>query len=168
MISYSTALAMIQKQLQEKMVDHSIMVGNYLGKLAEYFGENTESWRVVGILHDLDYHETEENRNQHGIIAAEELKETLSDVQLHAIQSHDHRTKVLPTTRLDHSLRLVDAFTRLIELGVTPTVKIFEDEDYTYELLGKRAYLPNVIRESCKNLDLSIQQILEILLIDSS
>jgi HD superfamily phosphodiesterase len=69
----------------------------------------------VGLLHDLDYEQTLEERSRHGVAAARVLEGRLPEEALHAIASHDHRSGVEPETLLDHSLRLADALALLME-----------------------------------------------------
>ncbi len=116
-------------------MNHSILVSRILVVLAKHLGENVDKWELAGLLHDLDYDETIEDRTRHGIIAAQKLDGRVSESILHAIRSHDHRTGVVPTTLLDKSLRFADAMSKLVEkpeaLDGKPWIRALIDD---YEL----------------------------------
>ncbi|NHJ31660.1 MAG: HD domain-containing protein, partial [Asgard group archaeon] len=95
---------------------HSCRVAMHMSALAEYFGENPIEWELVGLLHDLDYDETGNQRELHGILAAEKLRGKLSSRALNAIMSHDYRTDVEPESRLARILIAADALDAFIEM----------------------------------------------------
>lgn len=86
-----------------------------MAALAEFILEDEIEWRLVGLLHDLDYDETRDCIDSHGKVAAEALKGKLSDGGLRAIISHDHRSGVEPQTLLDESLIFADSLAVIIE-----------------------------------------------------
>ena len=94
---------------------HGLAVGRIMAALAEALEEDAGLWETVGLLHDLDYEQTREERSRHGVAAARVLEGRLTEEALHAIASHDHRSGVEPETLLDHSLRLADALALLME-----------------------------------------------------
>jgi len=94
---------------------HSLTVGRIMAALAEALEEDTGLWETAGVLHDLDYEQTREERSRHGVAAARVLEGRLTEEALHAISSHDHRSGVGPETLLDYSLRLADALAILME-----------------------------------------------------
>jgi putative nucleotidyltransferase with HDIG domain len=93
---------------------HSLAVGRIMAALAEALEEDAGLWETVGLLHDLDYEQTREEPNRHGVAAARVLEGRLPAEALHAIASHDHRSGVEPETLLDHSLVLADALAILV------------------------------------------------------
>jgi len=93
---------------------HSLAVGRIMAALAEALEEDAGLWETVGVLHDLDYEQTREERARHGVAAANVLEGRLPQGALHAIASHDHRSGVEPESLLDHSLILADALALLI------------------------------------------------------
>jgi predicted hydrolase (HD superfamily) len=95
---------------------HSIRVAEMMKQLAGYFNENVHEWEMVGLLHDLDYDETVENRQLHGILAGEILQGKLSNQAIEAIKSHDYRTQIKPKNRLARVLIACDALDVLLEL----------------------------------------------------
>lgn len=94
---------------------HSILVSKIMRALAEKFGEGEGEWKLVGLLHDLDYDQVQGDMSQHGIKAAEILRGRLSERSLDAIRSHDFRTGVKPETLLDESLIFADSLAVFVE-----------------------------------------------------
>ncbi|MFB0509473.1 MAG: HDIG domain-containing metalloprotein, partial [bacterium] len=68
-------------KLMESMVTnknlrkHMIATQACMRRLAKHFGEDEELWGFTGLIHDLDYDQTAQNPAQHGLIAADILKE---------------------------------------------------------------------------------------------
>lgn len=91
------------------MFAHSVQVGKIMRSIARHLNEDEKEWELVGLLHDLDYDLTVNNREKHGIIAAEMLKGQLSEVALAAIKAHDHRTGFKPKKLIDKALKAADA-----------------------------------------------------------
>ncbi len=98
------------------MFTHSIQVGKVMRSIAKRLNEDEKEWELVGLLHDLDYDLTVNNREKHGIIAAEMLKGQLSEVALAAIKSHDHRTGFKPKKLIDKVLKAADALVVFIDV----------------------------------------------------
>lgn len=40
---------------EDHLFTHAIAVSSAMGAMAEHFGEDTEYWRAIGYLHDVDY-----------------------------------------------------------------------------------------------------------------
>lgn len=114
MITKAEALLLIEGNSKS---EHSIMVGRVMKELARLLCSDEELWELVGILHDLDYDETSKNRSKHGILAASHLEAMLPNEGINAIKRHDHRTGLIPNTKLDHSLIFADAVSIIIEDG---------------------------------------------------
>ena len=109
---------------------HSILVARIMEVLAVVFSAVPQDWGLVGLLHDLDHDETEDNPSQHGHRTTEMLSGRLPDASLRAIRAHDHRSGVKPVTVLDRALIFADNLAILIEdqkikTPCTPTV-LFE------------------------------------------
>ena len=94
---------------------HSRFVGLLMERLAPELGANPELWRIVGLVHDLDYLTVEGDWSRHGRLTAEWLAGRLPDDALVAIAAHDHRTGVESTTPLSECLRLADGLAVLDE-----------------------------------------------------
>ncbi len=94
---------------------HSLIVSAIMGKIAERLGEVRLEWELVGLLHDLDIDQVRNDMSRHGIVAAERLEGELPEHCLHAIKSHDFRTGIIPTSKLDKALIAVDSVSVILE-----------------------------------------------------
>ncbi len=92
---------------------HSVVVGSLMKNLAEYWGQDSVLWEVVGVLHDIDWDETRNNKEMHGVIAAERLRGKVPDAGLDAIKCHDHRTGFVALTKLDKALIFADGLAHI-------------------------------------------------------
>ncbi len=93
--------------------EHALIVGSIMRVLAKRFAQDHLLWMLVGILHDIDWDETQDTKERHGITAAEALKGKLPEEALHAIMSHDYRTGIEPVTPLDNALIFADALAHI-------------------------------------------------------
>lgn len=114
MITKTEALELIKGSSKH---GHSIQVSKVMKILARNLGCDEELWELVGILHDLDFDETRKDRSKHGIVAASRLEGMLPANAIEALMRHDHRTGLIPNTKLDHSLIFADAMSIIIEDG---------------------------------------------------
>ncbi len=90
MINREQALELIKDNLKNgNMIKHSLAVGFVMEHLAEKYGEDVDKWYITGLLHDVDYDETYELPEKHGLVAMDILKDyELTDDMLYAIKAH--------------------------------------------------------------------------------
>ena len=118
-ITTEKARELIQKYLQDKNNQiHSRESEVVLRALAKELGEDEEIWGIAGLLHDLDWEQTSEDPEQHGIKTLEILKEEdceITEEVAHAISAHneDH-TGVNRESKLDYALAAGESVTGLI------------------------------------------------------
>jgi len=95
--------------------------------LASHLNENEDKWEICGILHDIDFPQTENDHAKHGLIAAEILKniDVPGDV-VYAIKAHAHAVnKQAPLkSKMDFSIDAADAVSGL----VTATALVYPDK----------------------------------------
>lgn len=91
-IDYSHAKNLLEKYLKKPANRlHSRESEVIMRALARHFGEDQEKWRIIGLLHDLDWELTEDNPKQHCIKTAEILKTAGgTDFLIQTIQSHGY------------------------------------------------------------------------------
>jgi hypothetical protein len=110
MLGAVAATALVARQLGDTpRARHSIFVGHVMRRLAAATGHDAGLWYVTGLVHDLDYFETSEDRSRHGLVAAEWLAGELPEIALEAIRAHDHRTGITAATPIAAALKLADA-----------------------------------------------------------
>ena len=96
----------------EALLQHALAVEAVMRHFAELAGEDPDPWGVIGLLHDLDYAETAEDFERHGVVTAELLADELDDEQIHAILAH--AGKVERETVMDAALYAADPTTGFI------------------------------------------------------
>jgi len=88
-------------------------VGSIMRGVASRLGEDQDLWQVVGLVHDVDFEETD--MKQHGLKASQMLKDLLPREALDAIASHNYEnTGVMPTSTMSKALIASDAVSGLI------------------------------------------------------
>lgn len=118
MISIEEAHELIEREVKtDALRKHLLAVSAIMGTLAaklEIAGEDKEKWILVGLLHDLDYEQTKDNSDMHGLITAEMLNGKLPEECLYAIKAHNSRTGFEPNSVMAKALIAADAVSGLI------------------------------------------------------
>jgi len=109
------AMALLRKHNQnEALIKHALAVEAVMGHFAEKFGEDPEKWRVIGLIHDLDY---EKHPDQHCLKTREMLEEEgWPEDYIRSVQSHGWKicTDVEPVETMEKVLYAIDELTGLI------------------------------------------------------
>ncbi|MBU0971533.1 MAG: hydrolase [Proteobacteria bacterium] len=113
--SREDALALLKKYNQkDALIRHALAVESVMGHFSARFGEDAQKWKVIGLVHDLDY---EMYPDQH-CIKCIELFEAHNWPQeyIRAVISHGWGicTDVKPETFLEKTLYAIDELTGLI------------------------------------------------------
>jgi len=101
------------KLSDDRMIKHSFAVSACMEALADRFDENKDKWSLAGLFHDIDYEETKDEPDKHGIKGAEYLEDfgVPSDI-LYAIKVHAGNAE--PKSKMDIALLTSDALSGLI------------------------------------------------------
>jgi putative nucleotidyltransferase with HDIG domain len=101
------------KMSNDRMIKHSFAVSACMEALADRFNEDNDKWSLAGLFHDIDYEETKDDPEKHGIKGAEYLKDfgVSSDI-LYAIKVHAGNAE--PKSKMDIALLTSDALSGLI------------------------------------------------------
>jgi putative nucleotidyltransferase with HDIG domain len=115
-ISREQALELLEKHLSQlNLRRHCLATEAIMRALADDRGEDPDLWGITGLLHDLDYEETDEDPGRHGTATAEMLEGRLPEEALHAIRAHNaEHTGVERSSDLDHLLAAAESLTGLI------------------------------------------------------
>ncbi|NMB35496.1 MAG: HDIG domain-containing protein [Firmicutes bacterium] len=110
------AWTLLKKHIQDDaLIKHSLAVEAVMAHFAEKFGEkDPEKWRVVGLIHDLDY---EKYPDEHCIKTREILEdEGWPEDYIRAVQSHGWKicSDVEPKEKMEKVLYTIDELTGLI------------------------------------------------------
>ena len=110
---------------------HSLAVEAVMQALAERMGEEKKKWALAGLLHDIDYEQTADDFEKHGLISLEILKPFDLDADiLHAISAHNPATGIMRETLMDKALFAADPVTGLLTASalVKPSKKLSDVE----------------------------------------
>ena len=110
------ALALVEQRIpNQNLVNHCIAVEAIMEALADSFDlspEDRARWGLAGLLHDLDYAETAENFDRHGLDTAEMLEGQVDEETIHAILAH--ADKAPRESLMDQALYAADPTTGFI------------------------------------------------------
>jgi hypothetical protein len=133
------ALGLVKKHVTKRNVlYHMFAVEAIMRRTAKHFGEDSETWGLVGLLHDVDYEKTETTPEKHSLLAEEILKGTVPDGVIRAIKTHNAKhTGVIAETRMEKALTACDAVSGLLVACalVMPSKKV---ADVKVETVGKK------------------------------
>ena len=169
-LTRADAVALMEKHLaSEALRWHSLASEAVLRALALHLGksnEEAEHWAVLGLLHDLDYAETENTPEKHGLITAEYLAGYgFSEDDLWAIRRHN--AEMLNLTResqLDLALTCGETVTGLITAAalVQPDKKVASVKPASaVKKMKDKAFARSVNRDLiklCEKLDLPLAE----------
>jgi putative nucleotidyltransferase with HDIG domain len=91
MIDRGTALDLLREYCSEEvLIKHSLATEAVMRALAAKMGHDPESWGIAGLLHDLDYDETEGDPARHTLRTEEILqKRGFEEEIIDAIKAHN-------------------------------------------------------------------------------
>ncbi len=169
MIGKNEAEKMVRDRVDtENLRKHMYAVSAIMGELAEELDGETELWRRVGLLHDIDYEETKDNPKEHADRSAEILEDKLPQKGLKAIRAHNHQhLDVNPEKDIENALIAADAVSGLIVATalVMPNQKI--EEARTESILKKyddSSFAKNIDRDRilyCQKIGLEKEEFIE-------
>ncbi len=112
------ALALLKEHNREEgHIQHAFAVEATMRYFGEKKGEDPELWGLVGLLHDIDWEETQETPEKHCSLAPQWLKDAgYSDEIIRAVQAHGWSicSDVEPLTEMEKTLFAIDELTGLI------------------------------------------------------
>jgi putative nucleotidyltransferase with HDIG domain len=123
---------------KQNLFKHMLAVEAIMESAADYLGENKEEWKLIGLLHDIDFEMTESTPEKHGIMAEEILEGMFNKEIIKTIKTHNFTyTKIDPETKADFALIASDAISGLIIAAalIIPSKKL---ADLKVESIEKR------------------------------
>lgn len=164
------ALKLVREKLKNNnLFKHCLAAEACLKALAERCGESPEKWGLTGLLHDIDYEETNAQPSQHGLVGAHFLEKfQLDDDIIHAIKCHAGH--VPPQSKLDWALFAADPLTGLIVASALmhPEKKLKPlDADFVLRRFKEKRFAAGANRDqitSCSNLGLELNEFVDICL----
>ena len=148
---------------------HSLASAAIMEAMAARLGENPEAWWVAGLLHDLDFDQTQDPA-RHGLLAAEVLRSRgVAEELVAAVLAHNAEGLGLTRrTRLDFALTCAESITGLIVATalVMPDRKLASvTGDSVLRRMKKKDFARRVSRESillCEKAGLGLEEFAEL------
>lgn len=111
------AVALMEQYLQaDHLRKHSLASEAIMRTLARRLGQDEEKWGLAGLLHDLDYDDTQHEPTRHGLATAEILEEKGVDPDIiQAIKAHNAEALgLVRETPLDLALTCAETMTGMV------------------------------------------------------
>ncbi len=170
MISREEAIAMVEDNVKNKNLrKHMLAVAAILKRLAAELGEDEEQWELLGIVHDIDYEETQDDPERHASVSADMLEDKVPEELVRGVKSHNHEhTGVEPNSLMEHALIAADAASGLVIATalVMPNRKLEEARpESVIKKFGDSSFAKNIDRDRilhCKELGLSKDEFLKL------
>ena len=100
---------------KENLINHCLATAAIMKGLAEKLGEDKEKWEIIGILHDIDFEEIEEDMNLHGERGYSILLEAGVDEEIaEIVRRHNYEKFGDFETRVDVALTAADNISGLV------------------------------------------------------
>lgn len=145
-LSLAEAERLVTERLGETpRAAHSRFVGLVMQQLAPALDADPLLWRIVGLVHDLDYFAVAGDWSRHGLVASEWLAGRLPRDALEAIMAHDHRTGVQSAAAMAEMLRLADGLAVLDEHAGRDRTIVALREEVLETITGSRPFLVEII-----------------------
>ncbi|MBS7644891.1 MAG: HDIG domain-containing protein [Candidatus Bathyarchaeia archaeon] len=130
MLSRAEALELLRSRVSKRnWLYHMLAVEAVMKGLATHLGEDEEKWGLLGLLHDIDFSQTEATPDRHGLEAEKILEGKVPEDLIRAIKAHNSAyTGVEPTSNMEKALIAADAVSGLIVATalVMPSRKVSE------------------------------------------
>ncbi|HEX9890654.1 MAG TPA: HDIG domain-containing protein [Actinomycetota bacterium] len=151
----SDALALVREKAEkETTVRHLISVEGVMRALARRFGEDEDTWGLVGLFHDLDQDLTGDDADNHAHIAAGWLREAgVAEAIVNGVLAHaweEHRTDLM-SKAVVHA----DAIAGLLVASalVRPEKAVGMKVSSVKKKLKDKAFAPGVNREEVTSVE---------------
>jgi putative nucleotidyltransferase with HDIG domain len=143
------AMALVRdKAEKETTVRHLVSVEGVMRRLARHFGEDEDTWGLVGLFHDLDQDETHDLPERHAYLAAEWLREAGADEPVvNGVLAHAHEQ--YRNDRMSQAIVHADAVAGLLVAAalVRPEKAHGMKVSSVKKKLKEKAFAPGVNRE---------------------
>ncbi|MGI6037877.1 MAG: HDIG domain-containing metalloprotein [Limnochordia bacterium] len=163
-MSRAEALALVRKYIDNKnLLKHMLATEAIMGRLAQHFQVDANLWKIAGLVHDIDYAQTQDKPEEHGLISAQILREHGFDEDIvHAVLAH--ACQAPRDSLLDKALFASDPLTGLIVAAalIHPDKKLASiDTDFLLNRFREKSFARGANREqiaSCEDFDLALDE----------
>jgi putative nucleotidyltransferase with HDIG domain len=163
-------LELVRENCSNKnLLKHMLATEAVMGALARELGEDEERWATAGLVHDLDYDETADSPERHGLVSAAILEERgFGEDIIHAVKAHNEHAP--RETKMDRALYASDPVTGLIVASALmhPSKSLAGlDVDFVMRRFGEKRFAAGADREqiaACSEVGLELERFIEIAL----
>ena len=164
------ALALLEQHIEaDNLRKHCLASEAIMRSLARRLGYDEDQWGLCGLLHDLDYDQTKDTPEKHGLVTVELLQGRMDDESLTAIKAHNSECLgVERTTVLDKALTCAEVMTGM----VVATALVYPDKKVAsvkpksiVKRMKEKAFARGARREHillCEDLGLPIRDFAEL------
>ncbi|MBD3347759.1 MAG: HDIG domain-containing protein [Candidatus Eisenbacteria bacterium] len=151
------------------LLKHMLATEAVMRALARELDEDEEAWATAGLVHDLDYDETAELPERHGLVSAGMLEERgFPEDIIHAVKAHNEHAP--RESAMDRALYASDPVTGLIVAAALmhPTKSLGGlDVDFVMRRFGEKRFAAGASREqiaTCSELGLDLERFIGVAL----
>ncbi|MFH1111686.1 MAG: HDIG domain-containing metalloprotein [Patescibacteria group bacterium] len=110
------AFELVQTRVKGAFLRNHLLASEAIMRaLAQHFNQDEELWGITGLVHDIDWEQTEQTPEQHSLIGAEWLKQAGFALEIvEAVKVHNHMHGIEPKTLLEKALWCAEELTGLI------------------------------------------------------
>ncbi|EKF49466.1 metal dependent phosphohydrolase [Thermosipho africanus H17ap60334] len=167
MINRQQAWELLNEHVKTKnLIKHCLATEAVMRDLANYFGEDEETWGIAGLLHDLDYEYTKNTPEEHGLKTVELLGDLFSQEIKNAILAHSGKKS--RDTLIEKAIYAADPTTGFIVAAalIKPEKKLEAiDVQFLLKRFKEKAFAKGANRDqmaSCEKFGLSLEKFYEI------
>lgn len=169
MITRESAFELVKSKIKNKnLIKHMLATEAVMAYAARKFGEDEKIWGLAGLVHDVDYMETEKNPEKHALVGSKWLSELgYPEEVCYAVSCHNHMTGVKRICKMDETLYSCDPLTGLIVACalIHKDKKLASiDVPFIMNRFKEKRFAAGANREqieNCKNIDLTIEEFVE-------
>ena len=164
------ALKLVKENVsKENLLKHMYAVEAIMKETAEFLGEDKEKWRMIGLIHDIDFEKTENTPEKHTLIAEEILEDYVDDEMIKTIKAHNFENiGIQPETVAEKALIAADSVSGLVIACalVTPSKKLADVKvDSIAKKFKQKDFARNCSRERilfCEQIGIPREEFFEI------
>lgn len=169
-VNRSAALDALKFRIENKnLLKHSLAVEAIMRNLAKYLHEDTDTWGIAGLVHDIDLERIDGDMSRHGLVGAEILEGlNFDETIVYAVKAHNPANLLPRRRKIDKALYCADPMASLI-LSCTMTLQDKKmtviDEAFVMKKFYETGFARGANREqirTCTELDLQLDDFIRI------
>lgn len=166
-LTYEDGMKLLKENgVTPSLLRHAIASAAVMKAFAKKLQQDEILWEITGLLHDLDYPQTEQAPEKHGLESVQQLQDKLPREALEAIQRHNGEMNgTTPQTPFDFALRAGETVTGLISAAalMRPTGYDGMEVKSIKKKMKDKAFASNVKRSNireCEQAGLELDEFL--------